>query len=115
MSAFRPMFSAVRPARVPLRSALPRQAIRGFAEQAPRETPKPAAAAADAAKSSNLPLILSLAGVGGLAAFYGLGGFADAKQQVKAVGGVAPGALDRKEFKEFTLKEVHPYNHDSST
>ena len=64
-------------------------------------------------KNSNTPLYLTLGGIAGIGAWYGLGGF-DGKSklgQVKADGGAA---LDGNEFRGFKLREVKPYNHDSS-
>ena len=65
--------------------------------------------------SSNLPLILALGGVSGLGAWYDLGGFGDKTPSLSVPLPSGPVALDSKEFREFTLKEVRPYNHDSST
>ena len=74
-------------------------------------------------------MLLGIAGLGGLGAFYYLGGFKDPKaakekaselaKDAKAQAGAAAtgsvtGALAKDAFKEFTLKEIKPYNHDSS-
>lgn len=77
------------------------------------------------AAESNIPLYLSLAGVAGLGATYALGGFSpaaakDAKAQGKEEGVAAvlqgaQGALSKDQFKDFKIKEIRPYNHDSST
>lgn len=105
----------------PLRPSATRQAIRSFASEPPKPAesaaPKAAAAAATAAagSSSNVPLVLALGGLGGLGAWYYMGGFGDQKPGVPGLAATKPGALDRQEFKEFTLKEIKPYNHDSST
>ncbi len=168
----------IRPAVHLARSTLRQQALpsarRGYAS------------AAGSSASSNLPLILGLGGVGGLGAWYYLGGFDstakakanaqhladqardkahdakdkvhdaahDAKEKAKGLAGDAKdkaqgladdakdkaaraagdakdkaaqaagaasaaadslgGALDKNSFKEFTVKEIKPYNHDSS-
>lgn len=63
---------------------------------------------------SNLPLFLALGGLGGLGAWYGMGGFGDgakaeAKKAVAKVEGAASalsGALSKDEFRDFTLKEL---------
>lgn len=119
--SFRPLASrAFRPvAAAPLRSAAYPALKRGFAQDAKEAAAQGAAKAAEGAKqakesSSNVPLILSLLGVGGLGVWYSQGGFGPAKSNgVAAPSG--PGALDPQNFKEFTLKEIRPYNHDSST
>ncbi|CAO1635608.1 unnamed protein product [Parajaminaea phylloscopi] len=80
-------------------------------------------ASAPASSSSNLPLYLSLGGLAGLGGWYALGGFGDAnaaKEKVKdsvpsSLTAGAPVALSKDAFKEFKLKEVKPYNHDSAT
>lgn len=101
----------------PIRFSIARQATRSFAS----ETPKPvqqaqqAASQAAASGSSNLPLILGLGGVGGLGVYYYLGGFQGEVKKPELPKALSPGALNKNEFKEFTLKEVKPYNHDSST
>jgi hypothetical protein len=103
----------------PMRSSIARQATRQFAS----ETPKPvqqaqqAASQAAASGSSNLPLILGLGGLGGLGAWYYMGGFGGdvKKPELPKALSIGGGALNKNEFKEFTLKEVKPYNHDSST
>ncbi|PWN52216.1 ferredoxin reductase-like protein [Violaceomyces palustris] len=79
-------------------------------------------------KESNTPLFLALGGLAGLGAWYAMGGFGDGKQvpakvqekgqdlaqkAEQAVG--AGGALRKDAFVNLTLKEVKPYNHDSST
>jgi cytochrome-b5 reductase len=96
-------------------SFVARQATRSFAS----EIPKPVKDAAQAGASSNLPLILALGGLGGFGAWYYMGGFGDQKSAaaIKAAvpSSIGGGALNPKEFIEFTLKEVIPYNHDSST
>ncbi|KAN0060931.1 NADH-cytochrome b5 reductase [Thecaphora frezii] len=86
--------------------------------------------ATEAGKSggnSNLPLVLGLGGLGGLAAWYSLGGFDDPRKVSnklqekgqtavnKAAETVEGGALNKDAFTEFTLKEIKPYNHDSAT
>lgn len=113
MSLFRTSLSAVaKPAAAPsLRAALPRQSLRGFADQAPRQP---------SSSSSNLPLILGVAGLSGLGYYAytgGIGGGSLNKATKSAPGdsGALAGALNPKEFKEFVLKEVKPYNHDSAT
>lgn len=71
--------------------------------------------------SSNLPLILGLGGIAGLGGYYYLGGMNDpkaaAQKATNVVQGVtgAAGALDKNAFVDFKLKEIKPYNHDSST
>lgn len=75
---------------------------------------------------SNLPLVLGLGGLGGLAAWYSLGGFGDAKKAPAANEAASAGAatatstatgtaLNKDAFVEFKLKEIKPYNHDSAT
>ena len=68
------------------------------------------------APSSNLGLYLSAGGVAGLGAWYAMGGFnGDIRskiQQVNADSGDV--ALSGDEFRALKLKEVRPYNHDSS-
>lgn len=116
-SAFRPLFcssarSASTATAAPLRSALGRQgaAFRGYATEGGSN---PSAAKGS---SSNTPLILSVLGVAGLGSWYAMGGFGDGKPGAGgSVGSAAAGALDKNAFKEFVLKEVKPYNHDSST
>ncbi|KAK0530677.1 NADH-cytochrome b5 reductase [Tilletia horrida] len=75
--------------------------------------------------SSNTPLFLALGGVGGLGLWYALGGFGPAdkekakqaaQQAVSAASKqVKEAALTKDGFVDFVLKEVKPYNHDSST
>lgn len=92
--------------------------IRSFASEAPKPAAQQAAQTAkEAGSSSNLPLVLALGGLGGLGAWYYMGGFDGGKPQVPAAvaGAVTSGALNPKEFREFVLKEVKPYNHDSAT
>ncbi|PWN44367.1 ferredoxin reductase-like protein [Ceraceosorus guamensis] len=75
------------------------------------------ASAPSSGSSSNLPLLLALGGLGGLGAWYGLGGFDSGnvkKVASEAEGALGLGALSKDEFREFTLKEVKPYNHDSA-
>lgn len=84
-----------------------------FANQARRSY----ASAPSSGSSSNLPLLLALGGLGGLGAWYGLGGFGSGdvkKVASEAQGALGLGALSKDEFREFTLKEVRPYNHDSA-
>ncbi|KAK0556129.1 hypothetical protein OC846_001348 [Tilletia horrida] len=74
---------------------------------------------------SNTPLYLALGGLAGLGAWYATGGFGPAeKQKAKnaaqqavssASSQLKEAALTKDAFTEFTLKEVKPYNHDSST
>lgn len=111
---FRPVLSATaRPAAasMPFKSAISRQAIRGYADQASSPSPQ---------SSNNLPLLLGLGGLAGLSGYiYFYGGLSGAtKGKVGDVQNAISsqlGVLDKKEFKEFVLKEVRPYNHDSST
>ncbi|KDN52564.1 putative NADH-cytochrome b5 reductase 2 [Tilletiaria anomala UBC 951] len=88
-----------------------------------------ASSSGGAGNSSNLPLVLGLGGLAGLGGWYALGGFnstdkaknnakelaESAKSQAKAGATSVSGALDKSTFKEFTLKEIKPYNHDSAT
>jgi hypothetical protein len=114
MSMFRSAFATARSSgAAPLRSSVARQVTRSFASEAP----KPVQQAAQAASGSNLPLILGLGGVGGLGAWYYMGGFDGQvkKPEVSMPKALQSGALSKSDFKEFTLKEVKPYNHDSST
>jgi cytochrome-b5 reductase len=102
-----------------------------------------ASSSAASGASSNLPLILGLGGLAGLGGWYYLGGFQSADKAKKnavalkdeaeskaksaadsvkgaagsaaAAAGSVTGALNKDAFKEFTLKEIKPYNHDSST
>lgn len=112
---FRSAFARARSsgAAAPMRSNIARQATRSFAS----EVPKSVRDATQAASSSNMPLILALGGLSGLGAWYYMGGFdGDIKKpEVSLPKALSPGALNKNEFKEFTLKEVKPYNHDSST
>ncbi|PWN25675.1 ferredoxin reductase-like protein [Jaminaea rosea] len=98
-------------------SASTRQSVRGYAS-----------APSSGSSTSNLPLLLGGAGVAGLGAWVLMGGNAngvpsasDAKAAagkaaaaVPGVGGAAS-ALNKDEWREFKLKEVVPYNHDSAT
>lgn len=102
---------------VGLRGGVSYQATRSFATEMPKSAQQATQAAKEAGSNSNIPLILALGGLGGLGAWYYMGGFDGKKPEMpKAVAEVmTPGALNSKEFKEFTLKEIKPYNHDSST
>lgn len=66
---------------------------------------------------SNVGLYLSLGGAAGIGAWYAMGGLnGDLKskiQEIHADGG-SDVALDKDEWRTFKLKEVRPYNHDSS-
>jgi len=83
------------------------------------------ASAAPSGSNSNTPLFLALGGVGGLGLWYSLGGFssvdkdkakAAAQQAASSVSSkVKEAALAKDGFVDFVLKEVKPYNHDSST
>ncbi|KAE8264698.1 hypothetical protein A4X09_0g6884 [Tilletia walkeri] len=82
------------------------------------------ASAAPSGSSSNTPLYLAAGGLAGLAAWYGLGGFGPANKEkakdaahkvASAVGQAKEAALNKDAFVDFVLKEVKPYNHDSST
>lgn len=81
-----------------------------------------ASAPSSGGSSSNLPLILGGAGVAGLGAWVLMGGMgsADAKKAAGSVANAVPGvgapaALNKDEWREFKLKEIIPYNHDSAT
>ena len=80
-----------------------------------------ASAPSSGGSSSNLPLILGGAGVAGLGAWVLMGGNSDGAKKAagsvaNAVPGVgAPAALNKDEWREFKLKEIIPYNHDSAT
>ncbi|PWN93030.1 ferredoxin reductase-like protein [Acaromyces ingoldii] len=112
MMMIRPIVSGA--ARGATRRSIAAAAAPGFARTLATEAPKPSAGSPPpSSSSSNTPLILALAGVGGLGAWYAMGGFGD-KPSVPGTGSVT-GVLDKNAFKEFTLKEVIPYNHDSST
>ncbi|WFD19112.1 cytochrome-b5 reductase [Malassezia caprae] len=67
--------------------------------------------------SANLSLYLSLGGLAGMGAWYAMGGFqGDIRsklQQIHADSG-SDVALSNEEFRPLKLKEVRPYNHDSS-
>jgi cytochrome-b5 reductase len=72
--------------------------------------------------SSNLPLYLGLGGIAGLGAYWGLGGLNGSPPKVSGKDvkeALSPtsvsGALSKDKFIDFKLKEVIPYNHDSST
>lgn len=104
-------------AATPLRTSLARPTVRSFASSVPKaaEQAAPKMPTPPSGSSSNLPLILALGGVSGLGAWYYLGGFGDKTPSLSVPLPSGPVALDSKEFREFTLKEVRPYNHDSST
>lgn len=92
-------------ARVSLRrAALPTQSVRAFSARTPTQT------------SSSVGLYLSLGGLAGLGAWYAMGNLGDIRskvQQIHADSG-SDVALSNDEFRPLKLKEVRPYNHDSS-
>lgn len=65
---------------------------------------------------SNLGLYLSLAGVAGIGSWFALGGFnGDLKSKITEIrADSGEPALNKDEWRSFKIKEVHPYNHDSS-
>ncbi|WFD25866.1 cytochrome-b5 reductase [Malassezia nana] len=92
-------------ARVSLRrAALPTQSVRAFSARTPTQT------------SSSVRLYLSLGGLAGLGTWYAMGNMGDIRskvQQIHADSG-SDVALSNDEFRPLKLKEVRPYNHDSS-
>lgn len=59
-------------------------------------------------------MFLALGGLGGLGAWYAMGGFGDSPTSAASL---LPktSALSKDEFREFTLQSIKKYNHDSST
>ncbi|CAD6921565.1 unnamed protein product [Tilletia controversa] len=83
-----------------------------------------ASAPPSSGSNSSVPLYLAAGGLAGLGAWYGLGGFGPANKEKaqaavdkvqSAVGQAKEAALSKDAFVDFVLKEVKPYNHDSST
>ncbi|EIM83228.1 ferredoxin reductase-like C-terminal NADP-linked domain-containing protein [Stereum hirsutum FP-91666 SS1] len=83
----------------PLRSAVPRTAYRRLSTQTTPEK-----------KSNNTALYFLGAGIAGISGYIYLTGSATAK--VKATNTESP--LDPKSFKDFKLKEIIPYNHNTA-
>lgn len=106
---FRPTTSVSTFARSAARAPIARS-VRPFAQARKYSTPS------NPTQSSNTGLYLSLGGVAGLGLWYAMGGFnGDIRSklsEIRADDGEA--ALSSDEFRPFKLKEVKPYNHDSS-
>lgn len=86
------------------------------ARMALRQTARPASQARFVSTSrpsrSSMGLYLSLAGLAGLGGWYAMGGSQSAPLGKMAAEEAK--ALSSEEFRPFKLKEVRPYNHDSS-
>jgi len=94
-------------------------AVRSSMKQAVRPAPqlRTFSSRTTSKASSNVSLYLSLGGLAGIGAWYATGGFqGDIRsklQQIHADSG-SDVALSSEEFRPLKLKEVRPYNHDSS-
>lgn len=86
-----------------------KQPLRSFAQARQYSTPTNKA-------QSNTPLYLSLGGIAGLGLWYAMGGFnGDIRSKLDQIhADDGENALSPEEFRPLKLKEVKPYNHDSS-